>query len=170
MTQDEGTCAAPTTVGDRYTYGVWYRSTAPVQLVSYRRLDAGGYLTFGLSAPFVASPNAWSYASVVTRPMPAGSTGISIGIAIKTAGQFTFDDFSLLDSGPPPPVTPAPVASDFSTPSAAPLSIPVVVAAQVSAIAPKSSPTRWIAIGAVLLLAALTLGLIDRRLARRRRR
>ena len=103
VAQDLGSCAAPVIVGDRYTYGVWYRSNAPIQLVSYRRVTSGGYLSFGLSPAFAASPDAWSYATIVTRALPAGSTGISIGVAVKTAGQFSFDDFSLVDSGPPTP-------------------------------------------------------------------
>ncbi len=70
VTQDLGSCAAPVVVGDRYSYAVWYKSSAPVQLVAYRRLAAGGYLSFGVSPAFPASPNAWAYATVVTRAVP----------------------------------------------------------------------------------------------------
>ena len=110
VAQDEGSCAAPTTVGDRYTYSVWYRSSAPIQLVGYRRLAAGGYLSFGLSQPFPASPDQWSYATVVTRPMPAGIDRHQHRRRDQDRGQFSFDDFALTDSGPPPAVEPAAAA------------------------------------------------------------
>jgi hypothetical protein len=170
VTQDLGSCAAPVVVGDRYSYSVWYKSSAAVQLVAYRRLAAGGYLSYGVSPAFPASPNAWAYATVVTRAFPAGSTGISIGVSIKDAGEYTFDDFSLSDAGPPPSTVArsTAVSSDIANPTSSPLAIPLVAAAHVTAAAGHSSKSGWIALGALLLLAALALGFIDRRLARRR--
>jgi peptidoglycan/xylan/chitin deacetylase (PgdA/CDA1 family) len=170
VTQDEGSCAAPITVGDRYTYSVWYKSSAPIQLVAYRRLTAGGYLTFGLSKPFPASPNTWAHAVVMTQRLPAGSTGISVGVAVKTAGQFTFDDFALANSGPPPPkLAVAAATATAPSPSVAPLQIPLVAAGSSSTDLFKRSWTGKAYFIGLLLLVSMALVLIDLRLARIRR-
>lgn len=175
VTQDEGSCAAPATVGDRYSYGMWYRSTAPVHLVAYRRLAAGGYLTFGLTKPFPASPQKWTYVTVMTRPLPAGSTGISIGAEVTNVGTFFFDDFTLSDAGPPPPkVTPTPAvvvpAGPQPPPSVAPVTIPRV---PLAATAEVRRSVSWR--GRLILLASvvgvvLALIAVDRRLSVIRRR
>jgi hypothetical protein len=181
VTQDVGTCAAPTTAGHRYTYGLWYKSSAPIHLVAYRRLPAGGYLTFGLSAAIAASPGGWSYASVLTRALPDDASGISIGVIVQDAGQFNFDDFTIADSGPvPPKTTPsqaappttsatnaaAPAKASGPAPSVPALAIPIVAAAAVTTTrtGPSWSGAAWL--GSLLLVSVLTLVAVDWRLAR----
>ena len=170
VTQDEGSCASPATAGDRYTYSVWYKSDAPIQLVSYRRLAAGGYVPIALSAPFPAAPDGWSFATVETRPLAAGTTGISVGVVMKVSGHFSFDDFALVDAGPAPAAIPAAViAPDSSTPSAPARAVPIVAAAHATHETHHAGRAGWYILGGLMLAAAVLLALIDRRLARIRR-
>lgn len=167
VTQDEGSCAPPIKVGDRYKVGIWYKSTAPIHLVAYRRLPAGGYRTFGLSQAFPASPGTWSYASFTTEATPpGGNAAITPGIAIRNAGSFTFDDATLTDAGPAPAA-----AGPRSTvaPSPAGLQVPVVMnQAKVKPVKSASWLSRWpFAVG--LAAAVIALVVIDRRLAWLRR-
>jgi peptidoglycan/xylan/chitin deacetylase (PgdA/CDA1 family) len=170
VTQDEGSCASPAVAGDRYTYSVWYESDAPVALVSYRRLAAGGYVPIALSTPFPASPGQWSFATTQTNPLAAGTTGISIGVVMKASGHFTFDDFTLADAGPAPVAVPAAViAPDSSTPCATARAVPIVAAAHTTHETHHAGRAGWYILGALLLAAAVLLALVDRRLARIRR-
>ena len=172
VAQDEGTCAAPVTVGDRYTYAVWYRSNAPIQLVSYRRL-AGRRLPDLRLEHSRSRPHRMRGPTPPPSPapMPADSTGISIGVAIKTAGQFSFDDFSLVDSGPPPPVTAGRGRHRQQHAERVPAGDPDRRrGARHRRRAPELAGRAGSRSGRLLVLAALALALIDRRIAHRRRR
>ncbi|HEV7208569.1 MAG TPA: polysaccharide deacetylase family protein [Mycobacteriales bacterium] len=164
VAQDEGSCAAPAKVEERYGFALWYRSTAPLYLVAYRRVAQGGYLSFGLSDPFPASPNHWSHASVTTAPLPTGSTGLSVGLVVKDAGTFTVDDATLLDAGPADPA-----AGPGPNPSVLAVTIPQVAPGSSADRRADASRRRVLLLGAVLLGAVLALLAVDRRLAYIRR-
>jgi len=168
VTQDEGTCAPPINVGDRYTVGIWYKSTAPIHLLAYRRLPAGGYRTFGFSQAFPASPGTWSYANFTTEATPPGANAaISPGVAIRNSGSFTFDDLTLSDAGPAP--AGATGATSDVAPTPAGLQVPVVPnEAKPGTVESASWLSRW-PFAAGLAAAVIALVVIDRRLAWLRR-
>ena len=95
--QDLGACAPPTREGHRYQFTGWYKTNADVRVSAFYRTSSGGWTFLGQSPLLPRSEAAYAQASWVTPSMPAGSTAISIGYSIRSAGYVQADDFSLAD-------------------------------------------------------------------------
>ena len=113
--QDLGSCAP--SIGPRHAYriGVWYKSSAPVQIVAYLRRPNGGYTSFGTSAAFPASSH-WTQAVWTTKGATATQNlALGVGVLFKTVGTYVIDDLSVADAGLAPvgrPVQNAAVETD----------------------------------------------------------
>jgi len=92
--QDLGTCAPAVTPGTAYTVRAWYMTNAPSRLIVYLRDSAGGWKWWAQS-PELTLRSTWGQATWTTAPLPAGTTGISIGYSIRDVGWALMDDFSL---------------------------------------------------------------------------
>ncbi|MCW3058035.1 MAG: polysaccharide deacetylase, partial [Solirubrobacterales bacterium] len=102
--QDQGEYAPTPTVGDNYDVGSYYKSTAPVLFYIYIRNQMGEWRWWTNSGLLPAS-SGWRKATFTTAPIPAGTTGISVGLGIQQAGSVTVDDLALVDRGVIPPPT-----------------------------------------------------------------
>jgi peptidoglycan/xylan/chitin deacetylase (PgdA/CDA1 family) len=99
---DLGRYAPTPTVGDNYDLNAYYKSSAPALFTIYTR-NAKGEWTWWLNSGFYAASSSWTKATYTTPPVPAGVTGISIGLGIQAAGSLTIDDYGLVDRGVIPP-------------------------------------------------------------------
>jgi peptidoglycan/xylan/chitin deacetylase (PgdA/CDA1 family) len=100
--QDLGSCAPPITAHHAYRVAVWYKSTAPIELVASTRRPTGGYSTFGGSTAFPAVSQ-WTEASWTTKGAPSTENlALSVGILFKEAGTYLIDDFTITDAGVAP--------------------------------------------------------------------
>lgn len=97
--QDLGECSPILAAGTAYTLTANYQSTsAPVFFDVYIRSDTGNwiYWTDDGATPFAATTGtAWGTATWTLPPLPAGYDGISYGLAIRSTGALTVDDYSL---------------------------------------------------------------------------
>jgi peptidoglycan/xylan/chitin deacetylase (PgdA/CDA1 family) len=101
--EDTGDCAPKPTPGHSYDASVWYKSTTPSGLVAFIR-DSGGNWGFWAAGPATpVSPDDWAQTTWTTPPIPAGTTGISFGLAISSVGTLITDDYSLIDHDQTPP-------------------------------------------------------------------
>lgn len=91
---DQGTCAPAVMPGHSYQASEWFTSTAPVRFVAYLR-NATGSWSFWAQSPYSPAAGTWTRAVWTPPPIPAGSTAISIGLALSAAGSASFDDADL---------------------------------------------------------------------------
>ncbi|MDI3329113.1 MAG: galactose oxidase early set domain-containing protein [Micrococcus sp.] len=99
--QNETTdCAPRVTEGQVYNLGVWYQSTAPVSITTFRH-TASGWTYWG-DLGQVSASSGWEQASVATPPIPAGTDQIAFGLSIASNGILTTDDYSLYATTTPP--------------------------------------------------------------------
>jgi hypothetical protein len=96
--QDLGQCAPTVKAGHTYSMGAYYKSTAPARFFVYRQ-DRMGAWTWWIGGPALPTSSSWSRARFTTPPVPSGTTGISVGLAVTQTGSLTSDDYSLVDSG-----------------------------------------------------------------------
>ncbi len=89
---DMGEVASAVHGDNTYTLSAWYKSTAPTQLAVYRRDRSGVWRYWTTSPLFGASAN-WASATWTTPAAPAGSTGLSFGLALAGPGSLTTDDY-----------------------------------------------------------------------------
>ena len=101
-TQDLGQCAPAAVVGDQYAASAWYQSTVPAQFAFWYR-DANGGWHYWTASPQVPASSGWAQATWDTPAVPSGATGLSFGLEIGAVGALTTDDYSLVDTGGPPP-------------------------------------------------------------------
>jgi peptidoglycan/xylan/chitin deacetylase (PgdA/CDA1 family) len=91
---DLGTCAPSAIAGASYQLSAWYTSTANTQFEVYLRTTTGGWVYWDAS-PYFAPATAWSPATWVTQPVPAGYDGIDFGLTLFSLGTLVTDDYSL---------------------------------------------------------------------------
>ena len=96
--QDLGACAPAATTGHTYDISTWYKASAPVRIVAYYRTSAGGWVFWAQSPTTGAATSAYTKLSWTTPAFPAGATGISVGLSLRSVGTMTTDDWSLGDS------------------------------------------------------------------------
>ncbi len=101
---DLGEYAPTLSEGHNYDINEYYKSNVPVLLYIYTR-DATGAWNFWTTSGLLPSSSTWAKATYTTPPIPAGVTGISVGLGIQQAGTLTVDDASLIDRGVIPPAT-----------------------------------------------------------------
>jgi peptidoglycan/xylan/chitin deacetylase (PgdA/CDA1 family) len=101
---DLGEYAPTPTVGDNYDLGEYYKSNVPVLFYIYTR-DQTGAWNWWTNSGLLPASSGWTKATYTTPPIPAGVTGISVGLGIQQAGSLTVDDPSLVDRGAIPPAS-----------------------------------------------------------------
>jgi hypothetical protein len=97
--QDLGACAPEVVAGHTYRVSGWYRTSGVNgRLVAYYR-DAQNRWTYLSQGPVVApNPADWKESAWTTPAMPAGSTALSVGFSLRSAGFTAADDLSVMDS------------------------------------------------------------------------
>ncbi len=100
--------------GATYTYTDRYQASVPSFVTVQYAMSNGGFTYKDIATP--ASAGAWTTASG-TFTVPSGATSLTIFHLIKTNGQLTIDNASLVEQGapPPPPPPPPPGNSVFDT-------------------------------------------------------
>jgi peptidoglycan/xylan/chitin deacetylase (PgdA/CDA1 family) len=91
---DLGQYAPTPRVGDSYELGAYYKSTVPVLFSVFTR-DALGEWKYWTASPPMPASAGWRKATFTTPKIPAGVSGISVGMGIRQVGSVTMDDFSL---------------------------------------------------------------------------
>lgn len=93
QTQDLGACAPSVAAGKRYTMTAWYRSDMPTRFVVHQRNGIGQW-RYWTSGPDLPAAGTWRKASWTTPAVPAGTVGVSFGLALAAVGTLTTDDYS----------------------------------------------------------------------------
>jgi peptidoglycan/xylan/chitin deacetylase (PgdA/CDA1 family) len=93
--QDSGACAPAVMPGRTYTVTAYYIANVAPRVSVYVRNSSGSWSWFAESS---ALPTSTTYrqATYTTPPLPAGTTHISIGLSIFSAGSITTDLYSLV--------------------------------------------------------------------------
>lgn len=91
---DLGSYAPPAKPGKRYAVSTWYKSSAPTELALYYRDQTGTWRYWASSSSFPATDE-WQQATWTSPPAPPGTTGLSFGLALFSAGSLTTDDYSM---------------------------------------------------------------------------
>ncbi|QDG90139.1 DUF1929 domain-containing protein [Pseudarthrobacter sp. NIBRBAC000502770] len=105
MQKESPDCAPAVTPGQVYNLGVWYQSTVPVSITTFRH-TASGWTYWG-DLGKVPAAGAWQEAKASTPVVPDGTDKIVFGLSISATGQLTTDDYSLYatNAGTPLPAT-----------------------------------------------------------------
>ena len=93
LMRDAGSCGIAAVPGQRFTGSAWYKSTAAVGFMLYRR-DAAGFWRSWTTTPSTPASASWARATFTTPPVPAGTTGISVTFYLLDYGTMTVDDLS----------------------------------------------------------------------------
>ncbi|WP_240719962.1 galactose oxidase early set domain-containing protein [Pseudarthrobacter sp. NamB4] len=103
MQTENAGCAPSVTPGQVYNLGVWYQSTVPVSITTFRHTSAGWSYWGDLGT--VSPTTEWQEAKATTPAVPEGTDQIAFGLSIAATGQLTTDDYSLYatSTGTPPP-------------------------------------------------------------------
>lgn len=111
-----GGCAP--SIDDAHTYrlSAWYRSTIPVNFVTFLR-DGSGTWKYWRTGPSTPAAATWSVATWDTPNVPAGTTAISFGLLIAGVGTLITDDSTLASLAPASPaiIDPAVLNSSLET-------------------------------------------------------
>jgi peptidoglycan/xylan/chitin deacetylase (PgdA/CDA1 family) len=99
MKNDLGFCTPTVTPGHRYKMTTWYKSNSPVAFKAFSR-DTLGSFDFWTSSPTFPASSTWSNATWTSPVIPAGTRGLSFGLALSGNGFLTVDDIGLDDASP----------------------------------------------------------------------
>jgi hypothetical protein len=92
-TQDSGTCAPAISSGHTYLVTAWYEANITSYLYVYYLQN--GTWVYWAQSPGLPTSTSWRQATLVTPPIPAGATNISVGMGGAAVGSITMDDFSV---------------------------------------------------------------------------
>ncbi len=90
---DDGGCSLQVRPGRSYQLTTWYKSSAHVQFGVYSRNPVGRW-AYWTSSPYFPPSQTWAKASWQTPAVPAGTAGMSFGLALATNGSLTTDSYS----------------------------------------------------------------------------
>lgn len=99
-----GGCAPSVSDSATYSLSLWYRSTGINNMVVFTR-DGAGVWKYWKTGPTVAASATWSTTTYSPGKLPAGTTALSYGLALRSAGTMAIDDFSMTQepaTGPVP--------------------------------------------------------------------
>jgi hypothetical protein len=91
--QSKGGCALDAVAGTQYRLSSWYHSNVPAHFFVYVR-DAAGVWRWWITTLPIAASSSWSQTSFITPRLPAGTTAISFGLGMTSAGTLVIDDAS----------------------------------------------------------------------------
>lgn len=113
-----GGCAPSVSDSSTYSLNVWYRSTGTSNFVVFTR-DAAGVWKYWKTGPKIAPAAGWTAASFAPGKLPVGTTALSFGLALTSAGTLATDDYAMMKEPPPVviPTDPAVKNSSFEVDS-----------------------------------------------------
>jgi peptidoglycan/xylan/chitin deacetylase (PgdA/CDA1 family) len=91
--QDSGACALQVTAGTVYKVSAWYKTDAQIQFAAYYRNSSGGWVWWSQSQ-ILPTSSSWKQGTWTMPAVPSGVTAISFGLAIRSTGSLTMDDFT----------------------------------------------------------------------------
>jgi peptidoglycan/xylan/chitin deacetylase (PgdA/CDA1 family) len=99
--QDANTCAPVATPGHTYNASIWYKGSwaadVQVKLTLYYRTSAGTWV-YWTSGPALPATGTWTQTPAFTSPaVPAGATGLSLGLSLAGTGTIYTDDYDITD-------------------------------------------------------------------------
>lgn len=89
-----GGCAPSVSDASTYSLSLWYRSTGKNNMVVFTR-DAAGVWKYWRTGPVVAPSATWASTTFAPGKLPAGTTALSYGLALASAGTLATDDYSM---------------------------------------------------------------------------
>jgi hypothetical protein len=95
--QGSSSCAPTVVAGHSYTLSAWYQASARIRMVVYYRDGAGTWHWFAQS-PRSGRSATWRAMTYRTAAMPAGSTALSFGLSLASAGSLLVDDAAFADT------------------------------------------------------------------------
>lgn len=103
---DLGQCTEPIKPRNRYALQTWYQSSAPTQFALYYRTSIGRW-TYWTSSSWFPPSRDWAQASWATPPVPDDAAGLAFGLALRSVGSLTTDDYAIAAAQglPTPPTT-----------------------------------------------------------------
>ena len=114
--QDLGYCAPVATSGHTYKLSAWYQASGPAVLLAYYRTSTGAW-KYWTKSPALPASAAYVLGEWTTPALPADAKGLSVGIALTTAGTLAADDLRLTDTAGPPVTPPDTTGADAGAPS-----------------------------------------------------
>ena len=108
-----GGCAPSVSDASTYSMGVWYRSTGKSNIVVFTR-DAAGSWKYWKTGPIIGPSAAWTQTTLTSGRLPAGTTAISYGLALVSAGTLATDDYSMGQEGTGSPAIVDPLVKNSS--------------------------------------------------------
>jgi hypothetical protein len=117
--QDTGECAPTAYPGHSYAIAASYLAdTAPRYTIYYRNSE-GGWVYFTQSPTFATTGSnsdvPFATATYTTPALPAGATGISVGLSIYDVGFLVMDNYVMTDTDTTPPVVALTAPGDGAT-------------------------------------------------------
>ena len=80
--------------GRSYTLGLWFKSTAALQLTTSYRSSTGTWVSW-VTSPSAPASSSWTQLSFRTPAIPAGATAVSFGVTVASNATVTLDDWSI---------------------------------------------------------------------------
>ncbi|MFC5635396.1 galactose oxidase-like domain-containing protein [Streptomyces bullii] len=101
-------CAPVVSPGRQYDLGLWYKTTTPDAAVTLFRHDTTAGWQYWTDLKTLDMAGDWTWATVRTPEVPAGTDRISWGVSVYGTGSATTDDYTMdqvADPVPPPQCT-----------------------------------------------------------------
>lgn len=133
------TGGVPVTAGSRYDLSGWYRTNGDAFPVVFRR-DAAGAWTYWTGAGALAKTSAYAPWSFTTPAVPQGTVAISFGLALKSVGWVTTDDYAMTLRAGTTTTTNAPAATTTTTKAPAASTTTTTVATPPPTTPPTTTP------------------------------
>lgn len=90
--------------GRTYNLSAWYRTDGTAEFVVYRRTTSGTW-SYWTSSRQLQKTTSWKSAKYTTPSVPAGTVGISFGVALGSNGSLVTDDYGFSENSPVIPPT-----------------------------------------------------------------
>lgn len=113
---DQTKSGLPVIPGRSYNLSSWYRTDGTAEIVVYRRTTSGTW-TYWASGGHLQTTSSWRNATFTTPVVPAGTVGISFGVALGSDGTLVTDDYTFGQSDTPTTTTSLATTSTASTTS-----------------------------------------------------
>ncbi len=91
-------CAPWVTAGHEYNLGLWYMSNTPDAVITLYRHDVKTGWQYWMDLKTLHTAGTYTYASVQTPQIPAGTDQISWGVTVYGKGTVITDDYSTVDA------------------------------------------------------------------------
>ena len=113
----------PVIAGRRYDVSAWYKTDGTAEFVVYRKTSTGTWV-FWTASSVQPKSSVWRQGVFTTPVVPAGTVGLSIGLALGSNGTLVTDDYGFGEKGSATGVTTSLPASSSSATTAPPTTVP----------------------------------------------